>query len=43
MHIEKMVLHPERYPFQDRYPFNLTAFQKTALIEFPANITFFAG
>ncbi len=43
MHIEKVVLHPERYPVQDLYPFNLTAFQKTALIDFPANITFFAG
>jgi predicted ATPase len=43
MHIEKMVLHPERYPVQDLYPFNLTAFQKTARIDFPANITFFAG
>ena len=43
MHIEKVVLHPERYPVQDLYPFNLTVFQKTAVIDFPANITFFAG
>jgi predicted ATPase len=43
MHIEKVILHPERYPDQDLYPFNLPAFQRTPLIEFSGNITFFAG
>jgi predicted ATPase len=43
MHIEKVVLHPERYPDQGLYPFNLPAFQRTPVIDFHGNITFFAG
>jgi predicted ATPase len=43
MHIEKVILHPDRYPDPGRYPFNLPAFQRTPVIAFPGNITFFAG
>ncbi|MFA5079360.1 MAG: AAA family ATPase [Dehalococcoidia bacterium] len=43
MHINKVVLHSERYPSGDCYPFNLDIFNKTASVDFQGPVTFFAG
>ena len=42
MHINRVLLHPERYP-RDCYPFNLDVLRKTESIIFPTLITFFIG
>lgn len=43
MHLNKVSLHPARYPTQKQYPFNLDIFQKTMSIAFTAPVTFFLG
>jgi predicted ATPase len=43
MHINKVTLHPERYPAADCYPFNLEIFQTAPEIKFTGPVTFFAG
>ena len=43
MHLKKITLHPERYPTQQHYPFNLDLFQKTRAIMLNAPVTFFVG
>lgn len=43
MHLKKVTLHPEKYPTQGHYPFNLDLFQKTQAIIFNAPVTFFVG
>jgi predicted ATPase len=43
MHISKVILHPDRYPSHDCYPFNLRIFQKTVKLSFDRPVTFFAG
>lgn len=43
MHINQVVLHPERYPSKDCYPFNLQIFQRTPSLMFRGPVTFFAG
>ena len=43
MHLKKVTLHPEKYPTQGHYPFNLDLFQKTQAIILKAPVTFFVG
>jgi len=43
MHLNKVVLHPQKYPNVDYYPFNLTILQKTERIVFSSPVTFFIG
>ncbi len=43
MHIESVFFHPEAYPVQDAYPFNLNIFRDTGSLSFATNITFFIG
>ncbi len=43
MHIENVSFHPEAYPVQDAYPFNLDIFRHTGKLSFPTDITFFIG
>lgn len=42
MHLNSVTLHPQRYPTQERYPFNLAQFHQTRHIGF-APITLFVG
>jgi len=43
MHISSVILHPEKYPAADLYPFNLNIFRQTKLIDFNTPVTFFVG
>ncbi|MFH0847157.1 MAG: AAA family ATPase [Chloroflexota bacterium] len=43
MHLKRVVLHPEKFPTGDCYPFNLEIFQKTGAIDFATPVTLFAG
>jgi predicted ATPase len=43
MHIRQVILHPDKYPSRDCYPFNLRIFQKTVKLSFDRPVTFFAG
>ena len=43
MHLKQVVIHPEKYPVQDCYPFNLELFRKTNDITFQTPVTFFVG
>lgn len=43
MHLDRVVLHPERYPTRDHYPFSLPILQQTPEIEFDAPVTLFVG
>ncbi len=43
MHLNRITLHPERYPVNDRYPFNLEVFRRTEAVKFSAPVTLFAG
>jgi predicted ATPase len=43
MHLNQVIIHPEKYPVQDCYPFNLELFQKTENITFKTPVTFFVG
>jgi predicted ATPase len=43
MHISSLTLHPDQFPDRTVYPFNLPVLQNTRTIEFPTNVTFFAG
>ncbi len=43
MHLKKASLHPEAFPTEDHYPFNLDIFRQTRSFEFPAPVTFFVG
>jgi predicted ATPase len=43
MHLNKITLHPDKYPACGHYPFNLAIFRETASIGFTAPVTFFAG
>lgn len=43
MHINKISLHPEKYPERKRYPFNLEIFQAPVEIDFKQPVTFFVG
>jgi predicted ATPase len=43
MHLSKVIFHPERYPVDDCYPFNVELFRKVKAIEFFRPVTFFIG
>ena len=43
MHLKQVTLHPEKYPIQDCYPFNLSIFQQSQSIPFTSPITMFVG
>ncbi len=43
MFLNQVILHPEKYPVQTCYPFNLGLFQKTKNITFKTPVTFFVG
>ena len=43
MHLKKITLHPDKYPTQDHYPFNLDLFRKTQSITLESPVTFFVG
>ena len=43
MHINNVRFHPESYPANNTYPFNLQAFHSTPGLSFETNITFFIG
>lgn len=43
MHLRSVVFHPDTYPTQDHYPFNLPIFRRTKGIAFDAPITLFVG
>lgn len=43
LHLNRVTLHPEKYPTTEHYPFNLTIFRQTRQIEFSVPITFFLG
>jgi predicted ATPase len=43
MHLLRAVLHPERFPGVDSYPFNLEIFRRAPPIVFRAPVTFFIG
>lgn len=43
MHLNQVILHPEKYPVRDCYPFNQKLFQQTKNVTFRTPVTFFAG
>jgi predicted ATPase len=43
MHLDRVVLHPERYPTRGHYPFNPPILQQTPEIELDAAVTLFVG
>ncbi|MFP4474913.1 MAG: AAA family ATPase [Desulfatibacillaceae bacterium] len=43
MHIDKLVVHNEKFPGVDRYPFNLEVLQRTPEVPFDSPVTFFIG
>ncbi len=43
MHLEKITLHPEKFPTRDHYPFNLEVLNRTPEIPLTAPLTFFIG
>jgi predicted ATPase len=43
MHIKKVALHPEKYPTDKYYPFNLPLFQETREVKFDTPVTLFVG
>lgn len=43
MHLTKVVLHPERYPTDEAYPFGLAVLRQTREIAFLSPVTFFIG
>jgi predicted ATPase len=43
VHLKSVVLHPERYPTREHYPFSLPVFQQTRGITFDAPVTLFVG
>jgi predicted ATPase len=43
MHLKRIVLHPEKYPPEDVYPFNLDIFHQTDSLDFTTPITLIVG
>ncbi|MBN2515463.1 MAG: AAA family ATPase [Deltaproteobacteria bacterium] len=43
MHLNKISLHPEKYPTDKYYPFNLKVFHQTKSMVFTSPVTFFVG
>ena len=43
MHLKAVTLHPEKYPTEDHYPFNLPLFRQTERVTFDTPVTLFVG
>ena len=43
MHLNKVILNPDKFPTREHYPFNLELFQQTTNIPLDAPVTFFVG
>jgi hypothetical protein len=43
MHLKSVAIHPDRYPTQERYPFNLRVFHETRMLAFDSPVTMFVG
>jgi len=43
MHLTNVIIHPEKFPARDLYPFNLEVFHQTPSIAFHSPVTFFMG
>jgi predicted ATPase len=43
MHLTSVTLHPEKYPSDEKYPFNLSIFRETTRITFDTPVTLFVG
>jgi predicted ATPase len=43
MHLKSVTFHPDKYPADDRYPFNLPIFRNTGGIAFDTPVTLFVG
>src|SRR5664280_1842821 len=43
MHLKNVILHPEKYPTQDSYPFYLPILQNTKQVILEKPVTLFAG
>jgi len=43
MHLKSVTFHPDRYPTQERYPFNLDIFRRTGGLDFRTPVTLFVG
>jgi len=43
MHLKQILLHPDKYPTRDRYPFNQAIFHETKRIVFQTPVTLFVG
>jgi predicted ATPase len=43
MHLKHITLHPDKFPTDELYPFNLEVLRKTESIAFPTPVTFFIG
>jgi len=43
MHLEKVIIHPERFPTTEHYPYNLPLLQRTDEVVFSTPVTFFVG
>ena len=43
MHLEKVIICPEKFPVKDQYPFNLDILQNTESVSFNKPVTFFTG
>lgn len=42
-HVTRIVLHPDRYPTSEHYPFNLPVFRRTRSIELDSPVSLFVG
>ena len=43
MHLNNIVVHPEKYPNQEYYPFSLSIFHEAREIVFDSPVTLFVG
>jgi predicted ATPase len=43
MHLRSVTFYPQKYPCEDRYPFNLPTFRQTEQIHFTTPVTLFVG
>jgi predicted ATPase len=43
MHVKRITLHPEKFPVDDSYPFNLPVIRRTGSLDFTTPVTFFVG
>jgi predicted ATPase len=43
IHLKRITLCPRQYPTTERYPFNLSLFHRTKIIQFSSPVSFFVG